>query len=241
MKTAVITGGSRGIGRASAIALARQGHAVVINYANSTADAETTVREIEAFGGTAIKVGADVSSGEDVRDLFATATKAFGGVDVLVASAGVMAPSAIADATDEEFDRHFQTNVRGTFNAFREAARQVRDGGRLIGFSSTTLALNAPGYSIYNATKGAVEGMVRVIAKELGSRGITVNAIAPGPVETELFLRGKSDADIDRMAAMAPQKRIGRPDDIANLVTFLASPEAAWINGQVVRANGGIA
>lgn len=241
MKTALITGGSRGIGRESAITLARQNHAVVINYAGSAEDADDTVREIESFGGKAISVRADVASSEQVHYLFDAATKAFGGVDILVASAGVIVPSMIAEATDDDFDRHFQVNVRGTFNAFREAARQVRDGGRLIGFSSTTLALNAPGYSIYNATKGAVEGMVRVIAKELGSRGITVNAIAPGPVETELFLRGKSQADIDRMAAMAPQKRLGQPGDIANLVAFLASPEAGWINGQVVRANGGIA
>lgn len=241
MKCAVITGGSRGIGRASAIALAKLGYAIVVNYAGSADDAEHTVREIEASGGTATAVRADVASGEQVRILFETATQAYGGVDILVASAGVMAPSALADATDDDFDRHFQVNVRGTFNAFREAARQVREGGRLIGFSSTTLALNAPGYAIYNATKGAVEGIVRVVAKELGSRGITVNAIAPGPVETELFLRGKSDADIERMAGMAPLKRLGQPEDIANLVAFLASPEAAWINGQIIRANGGIA
>ncbi|ERI15312.1 hypothetical protein O206_19745 [Ochrobactrum sp. EGD-AQ16] len=241
MKSAIITGGSKGIDRASAIALARQGHAVVINYVNSADDAEDTVGEIAAFGGTAIKVAADVASSTQVSDLFSEAKTEFGGVDIVVASAGVMAPSAIADTTDEEFDRQFKTNVRGSFNVFREAARQVRDGGRIIGFSSTTLALNAPGYSIYNATKGAVEGMIRVIAKELGSRGITVNAIAPGPVETELFLRGKSNDDIERMATMAPLKRIGRPDDIAHLVAFLASPEAAWINGQVLRANGGIA
>jgi len=241
MKSAIITGGSRGIGRASAIALARQGHAVVINYANSADDAENTVREIAALGGTAIKVAADVASSTLVSDLFSVARTEFGGVDIVVASAGVMAPSAIADTTDEEFDRHFKTNVRGSFNVFREAARQVRDGGRIIGFSSTTLALNAPGYSIYNATKGAVEGMIRVVAKELGSRGITVNAIAPGPVETGLFLRGKSDADIERMAAMAPLQRLGQADDIARLVAFLASAEAAWVNGQVVRANGGIA
>lgn len=241
MKSAIITGGSRGIGRASAVALAKQGYAVTIKYMNSATDAENTVREIEAFGGTAINVRADVSEGGEVRDLFGMATQAFGGVDIVVASAGVIAPSAIADATDEQFDRQFQTNVRGTFNVFREAARQIRDGGRLIGFSSTTLALNASGYSIYNATKGAVEGMVRVIAKEIGSRGITVNAIAPGPVETELFLAGKTDADIERMAAMAPLKRLGQPSDVASLVAFLASPEAAWINGQIIRANGGIA
>jgi 3-oxoacyl-[acyl-carrier protein] reductase len=241
MKTAIVTGGSRGIGRASAIALAKRGFAVVINYAGSIKDAEDSAREIEATGGAAKAFRADVSSSEEVRGLFEFAEQTFGGVDAVVASAGVMAPSLLADASDADFDRHFAINVRGTFNAFREGARRLRDGGRLIGFSSTTLALNAPTYSIYNATKGAVEGMVRVVAKELGSRGITVNAVAPGPVETELFLRGKSDADIERMAGMAPMKRLGRPGDIAELVAFLCSPEAAWVNGQVIRANGGIA
>ncbi|MGQ9366922.1 SDR family oxidoreductase [Azospirillum sp. ST 5-10] len=241
MKIAVITGGSRGIGRASAIALAKRGCATVINYAVSTADADRTVREIEALGGTAAAVRADVAASAEVRTLFDTTTRMYGGVDIVVASAGIMTPSALADATDEDFDRLVRVNLRGTFTVFREAARRVRDGGRLIGFSSTTLALNAPGYGIYNATKGAVEGMVRVAAKELGPRGITVNAVAPGPIETELFLRGKSAADIERMAGMAPLERIGQPEDIAHLVAFLASPEAAWINGQVVRANGGIA
>jgi 3-oxoacyl-[acyl-carrier protein] reductase len=241
MKTALITGGSKGIGRASAVALAKAGFAVVVNYAGSTKDAEETVHEIEKSGGRAIAVRADVALSEEVRVLFENATQTYGGVDVLVASAGIMAPSALADTTDDDFKRHFDVNVRGTFNAFREAARQVRDGGRLIGFSSTTLALNAPGYSIYNATKGAVEGMVRVAAKELGSRGITVNAVAPGQVETGLFLHGKSDADVERMAGMAPMKRLGRPADIASLVAFLASPKAGWINGQIIRANGGIA
>ncbi len=184
---------------------------------------------------------ANVASSSEVEGLFREAIQAYGGIDVVVASAGVMSPSPLANATDEDFDNHFDVNVRGTFNAFREAARHVRDGGRLIGFSSTTLALNAPGYGVYNATKGAVEGMVRVIAKELGPRGVTVNAVAPGPVETELFLRGKSQADIERLAGLAPLKRLGQPEDIAHLVAFLASPEAGWINGQIIRANGGIA
>ncbi len=241
MKTALITGGSRGIGRASALALAKAGCAIVVNFADSTEDAEETVNEIETSGGRATAVRADVAVAAEVRTLFETATQTYGGVDIVVASAGIMTPSALADATDDDFDRHFAVNVRGTFNAFREAARRVRDGGRLIGFSSTTLALNAPGYGIYNATKGAVEGMIRVAAKELGSRGITANAVAPGPVETELFLHGKSDADIERMAGMAPMKRLGQPEDIASLIAFLASPDAAWINGQIIRANGGIA
>lgn len=241
MQVAIVTGGSRGIGRAASVALARRGFAVVVNYAGSADDAAVVVSQIETIGGEAIAIKADVASAEQVKALFDGAQQRFGGIDVLVACAGVMTPSPLAKVTDEDFDRHFNVNVRGTFNAFREAANRVRDNGRLIGFSSTTLALNAPGYSIYNATKGAVEGMVRVVAKELGGRGITVNAVAPGPVETELFLRGKPQELVDRMASMAPLNRLGQPDDIAEVVAFLASREAGWVNGQVLRANGGIA
>jgi len=241
MRTAIITGASRGIGRACAIALAAKGLSIVVNHAGSADNAAQIVREIGNGGGKSIAVQADVASTADVARLFGDAESAFGGVDVVVSSAGVMTTGLIAEVDDDEFDRVIGTNLRGTFNVFREAARRVRDDGRLIGLSSTTLALNAPGYGIYNATKGAVEGMVRVIAKELGGRGITVNAVAPGPVETSLFLDGKSDEDVQRMARMVPQKRLGRPDDIASVVAFLASAEAAWINGQIVRANGGIA
>ncbi|MBB3289656.1 MULTISPECIES: SDR family oxidoreductase [unclassified Rhizobium] len=241
MQVAIVTGGSRGIGRAASVALARRGFAVVVNYARSADDAAVVLSQIETIGGEAIAIKADVASAEQVKALFDGAQQQFGGIDVLVACAGVMTPSPLANVTDEDFDRHFTVNVRGTFNAFREAANRVRDNGRLIGFSSTTLALNAPGYSIYNATKGAVEGMVRVVAKELGGRGITVNAVAPGPVETELFLRGKPQELVDRMASMAPLNRLGQPDDIAEVVAFLASREAGWVNGQVLRANGGIA
>jgi 3-oxoacyl-[acyl-carrier protein] reductase len=199
------------------------------------------VREIESAGGKALAVQADVASATAVARLFDGAEAAFDGIDVVVSSAGVMTTGPIAEVGDDEFDRVIGINLRGTFNVFRETARRVRDNGRLIGLSSTTLALNAPGYGLYNATKGAVESIVRVAAKELGGRGITVNAVAPGPVETGLFLDGKSEADVQRMAGMAPQKRLGRPDDIAGVVAFLASPQAAWVNGQVVRANGGIA
>jgi len=241
MRTAIITGASRGIGRACAMTLAAQNFSIIVNHANSAEGAAHVVREIERTGRTAQAVQADVASAGDVARLFDQAESAFGGVDVVVASAGVMTAGPIADVADDEFDRVIGVNLRGTFNVFREAARRLRDDGRLIGLSSTTLALNGPGYGIYNATKGAIEGMVRVAAKELGGRGITVNAVAPGPVETGLFLDGKSEADVQRMASMAPQKRLGRPDDIAEVVAFLASPQAAWVNGQIVRANGGIA
>ena len=241
MKTVVVTGGSKGIGRACARALAKQGFAVVINFASSVAAADAAVLEIEAAGGAATAVRADVAAREEVQALFETAKQTYGGIDAVVACAGVMTSCWLAEASDADFDRQFQVNVRGTFNAFREAARHLRDRGRLIGFSSTTLALNAPGYAIYNATKGAVEGMVRVVAKELASRHITVNAVAPGPVETELFLRGKSDADVARMAGMTPMARLGQPEDIAQVVSFLCSEDAAWVSGQVLRANGGLA
>ncbi|MBY9065200.1 SDR family oxidoreductase [Sphingomonas yunnanensis] len=241
MRTAIVTGASRGIGRACAITLAAQRFAVVVNYAGSADEAAQVVREIESAGGKALAVQADVASATAVARLFDGAEAAFDGIDVVVSSAGVMTNGPIAEVADDEFDRVIGINLRGTFNVFRETARRVRDDGRLIGLSSTTLALNAPGYGLYNATKGAVEGIVRVAAKELGGRGITVNAVAPGPVETGLFLDGKSEADVQRMAGMAPQKRLGRPDDIAGVVAFLASPQAAWVNGQVVRANGGIA
>lgn len=241
MRVAVVTGGSRGIGRATSSILASRGFAVIVNYAGSDDDAAQVVADIETAGGRAKAVKADVASTQAVRALFDEAERSFGGIDVVVASAGVMNASPIADATDDDFDRHIDVNLRGSFNVFREAASRVRDNGRLIGFSSTTLALNAPGYSIYNATKGAIEGMVRVVAKELGGRGITVNAVAPGPVETELFMGGKPQDVIDRMAALAPLRRLGQPGDIAALVAFLASAEAGWINGQIVRANGGIA
>jgi 3-oxoacyl-[acyl-carrier protein] reductase len=240
-KVAIVTGASRGIGRAVALTLAQRGFAVLVNYAGSARDAEEAVAAIAKAGGTAVAFKADVSSPVEIAALFDEAEHRFGGVDVLVNNAGVMGTSKLAEATDEDFDRHFAINVRGSFNAMREAARRLREGGRIINLSSTTLALNAPGYGIYNGTKGAIEGFTRVLAKELGSRKITVNAVAPGPVGTELFLNGKTEADVARMASMAPQNRLGQPGEIAEVVALLVSPEAGWVSGQVVRANGGIA
>jgi len=240
-KTAIVTGGSRGIGRATALLLGAHGWDVVVNYANNHDEAASVVAEIVGRGGNAIAVRADVSSASDVKELFDQAGRAYGNVNALVNSAGIIRPSLIKDLDDAGLTEQLDTNLRGAINAIREAARRVVDGGRIVSMSSTTLALNPPSYGIYNATKAAVEALTRVLAKELGSRRITVNAVAPGPVETDLFVTGKSQTEIDRMAEATPFKRLGQPQDIAEVVAFLLSDAAGWVNGQVVRANGGLA
>jgi len=240
-QVAIVTGGSRGIGRAVAERLARNGVAVVVNYFGSVEAAnEVSTAALEA-GGQAMAVRANVTDPAQVTALFDEAHARFGGIDIVVASAGVLRTARIAEASEEDYTEVLDVNVRGTFNTLREAARRVRDNGRIITFSSTTLALNAPGYGIYNATKAAAEGFTRVLAKELGPRGITVNCIAPGPVETDLLMAGKSRADVNRLAALAPANRIGQPADVADAVSLIVSRDGAWINGQVLRVNGGAA
>ncbi len=238
---AVVTGGSRGIGRAVAVRLARDGVAVVVGYGASPQAADEIVASVRLAGGSAVAVRADVADAAEVGALFERAESEFGGVDIVVTSAGILRPALVAEATDNDFTEQVEVNIRGTFNALREGARRVRDGGRIVTLSSTTLALNAPGYGVYNATKGAVEGFTRVLAKELGARRVTVNAVAPGPVETQLFLAGKSASDVRRLAGLAPAGRIGQPVDVADAVALLVSPEAGWISGQVIRVNGGVA
>lgn len=240
-RVAIVTGGSRGIGSAVAQRLASAGVAVAITYATSSGTAHEIVQTVQHAGGRAVSIRADVSDAEQVKALFNQTELEFGGVDIVVTAAAIMRPALIVEARDTDFTEHVETNIRGTFNALREAARRIRDNGRIITFSSTTLALNAPGYGIYNATKGAVEGFTRVLAKELGPRGVTVNAVAPGPVETQMFLAGKSPADVERLAGLSPQNRIGQPIDVADAVALLVSPQAKWINGQIVRVNGGVA
>lgn len=240
IKSAIITGASRGIGAAVAERLARDGIAVAVNFSGDPESAHALVDKIAKAGGRAIAVKADVSDSSEVRNLFDLVESEFGFVDILVNNAGIMKLSNIADADDELFDRHIAVNLKGVFNGLREAAKRLRDGGRIISFSTSVVGLCPPTYGIYAATKAGVEAMTHILAKELRGRNITVNAIAPGPTATELFLKDKSPEAIDQAAKMSPLERLGEPEDIANAVAFLASPDAAWINGQVLRANGGI-
>jgi 3-oxoacyl-[acyl-carrier protein] reductase len=239
-KVALVTGASRGIGLAVAERLARDGFTVVVNYSESAAPAEALVRKIEQAGGRALAAKADISDADSVRRMFDAAEAAFGGVDVLVNNAGVMTLASIADSDDASVDRHIAVNLKGTFNTLREAAKRLRSGGRIINFSSSVVGMLMPTYGVYAATKAAVEAMTRVLAKEVRGRNITVNAVAPGPTATDLFLKGKPQDVVDRMAKMAPLERLGQPSDIADVVAFLAGPDAAWVNGQVLRVNGGI-
>jgi len=239
-RTAIVTGASRGIGAAVAQRLAADGLAVVINYAGKPDEAESTVEAIRARGGIAHAVRADVSDPAAVRAMFDDAAKVYGGVDVLVNNAGIMQLAPIAEADDAFFDRHVAINLKGVFNGMREAARRLRTGGRIISFSSSVVGLYQPTYGVYAATKGGVEAMTHVLANEMRGRGITVNVVAPGPTGTDLFLNGKSPELIERLSKLAPLERLGQPADIAGVVSFLAGPDGAWINGQVIRANGGI-
>jgi 3-oxoacyl-[acyl-carrier protein] reductase len=239
-KVAIVTGASGGIGAAVAERLAKDGFIVVVNYAGNAASAEAVVARIEVAGGRVVAAQADISNAAAVARMFDSAETAFGGVDVLINNAGIMNLAAIKDSTDDLFDRHIAVNLKGTFNTLREAARRLRDGGRIVNFSSSVTGLLQPTYGVYAATKAAVEAMTSILAKELRGRNITVNAIAPGPTATKLFLDGKPQEVIDRLSKMAPLERLGQPQDIADAVAFLASSDGAWINGQTLRANGGI-
>ena len=240
-KSVIVTGASRGIGRAVAERLARQGFSVTVNYAGNATRADKVVAEIKSAGGQAIAAQADVASGADVERLFKEAMDTFGGINVVVNCAGIMPLSPIAGGDLELFDKVISTNLRGTFVVLRQAAQQVSPGGRIIAFSSSVIAKAFPTYGPYIASKAGVEGLVRVLANELRGRNITVNAVAPGPVATELFLTGKAEAQIEELRKLSPLERLGKPEDIANIVSFLAGPDGGWVNGQVLRANGGFA
>lgn len=241
-QVAIVTGASRGIGAAIAQRLAKDGYSVVVNYAGRAPEAQAVVTAIEAGGGKAVAVQADVADAAAVKAMFDQAIKTFGRVDVLVNNAGIMPPALpqLADTDDATFDRLFAVNVKGTFNALREAAKRLEQGGRIVNFSTSVIGLALPGYAVYAATKSAVETFTNIMARELRGKNITVNAIAPGPTATALFLDGKTPEVIERMSKMAPLERLGTPEDIASAVAFLVSPNGAWINGQTLRANGGL-
>ncbi|HEY2058065.1 SDR family oxidoreductase [Amycolatopsis sp. NBC_01480] len=239
-RVAVVTGASRGIGRAIATTLAAAGQAVVVGYAGNDVAAKQVVDEITTAGGQAVAAQADIADEDAVAALFETATQAFGGIDVVVNSAGRMALSPIADLDLADLDALHRTNIRGTFVVAREAARRIRPGGAIVLLSTSVVGLQFPGYGAYAASKGAVEAMALILARELRGRDVTVNAVAPGPTATDLFLDGKDEATIERLAQQPPLERLGTPADIAEVVAFLAGPGGRWVNGQVVRANGGI-
>ncbi|MGN6293499.1 MAG: SDR family oxidoreductase [Chitinophagaceae bacterium] len=239
-KVILVTGSSKGIGAAVAKKLATAGAKVIVNYAGSQADADAVVESIVKTGGSAIAIQADVSKAQQVKALFDKAIATYGKIDVLVNNAGIMITKPIKDTSDEDFTRQFDINVRGVFNTLREAAAKLADNGSIINFSTTVTRLMLPTYGTYVATKAAVEQLTRVFSKEIG-RGINVNSISPGPTNTELFIKGKSQEVIDRLASMNPFGRIGEPDDIADVVVFLASDAAKWINAQNIGVNGGMA
>jgi len=239
-KVAIVTGASRGIGAAVVERLAADGFTVVINYSASAKPAEALLREIEGKGGRALAVKADVADAGAVRGMFDAAEAAFGGIDVLVNNAGIMKLAKIADSDDALFDQQIAVNLKGSFNAMREAGKRLRDGGRIVNFSTSVVGTKLETYGVYAATKSAIETMTGILSKEMRGRNITVNALAPGPTSTELFLDGKSPELVERMAKMIPLERLGTPEDIASVVAFLVGPDGGWVNGQVLRANGGL-
>src|SRR5881227_1307331 len=237
-KVAIVTGASRGIGRAVAKRLAQDGFTVVVNYMSNAAEAEEVVAELKGIGGNAVAIQADVSSPPDVERLFNETSTKFGSVDVVVHNSGIMPLSPIGKNNFDLFDKVISTNLRGAFLVLAQAAQHLASGGRIIAFSSSVLAKSFPTYGPYIASKAGVEGLVRVLANELRGRNITVNAVAPGPTGTDLFLTGKGEDLIKELANLAPLERLGTPEDIAGVVSFLSGPDGGWVNAQVLRANG---
>jgi 3-oxoacyl-[acyl-carrier protein] reductase len=240
-KTAIVTGASRGIGRSIAKRLATDGFSVVVNYAGNAKEAEEAVNEIKSAGGNAAAIAGDISQPIDVGELFEKSAQAFGPIQVVVNNAGIMPLSPIVKRDVETFDKVIAINLRGAFLVLAQAAQHVVEGGRIIALSSSVLAKSFPTYGPYIAAKAGVEGLVHVLANELRGRNVTVNAVAPGPIPTDLFLKGKTEAQIEEFRKLPPLERLGRTEDIASVVSFLAGPDGAWVNNQVLRANGGFA
>ena len=240
-KVAIITGSSKGIGKAIATKLAKNGAAVVINYSHSADKANETVEEIKQQQGNAIAIQADVGKVAEIESLFEQTVNKLGQVDILVNCAGIIINKPLVQITEADFDKIVAVNIKGTYFACQQAVKRMNEGGRIINISSTTTAMMLPTYSAYVATKGAVEQITRVLAKEVGNRGITVNAVSPGPTDTPLFREGKTEEQIKKFGDMAALGRIGETEDIADVVAFLASDNARWITGQNIRANGGLA
>ncbi|WP_372655914.1 SDR family oxidoreductase [Halobacteriovorax sp.] len=239
-RTAIVTGSSRGIGKAIALRLAKDGLNVVVNYSSNLEAAQEVVNEIKEYGANGIAVKADVSKMNEVLSLFDTAESEFGRVDVLVNNAGIMSLSTISDFTEDKFDQILAVNLKGTFNSLQCAATRLKKDGAIINLTSSAIALGIPGYAVYNASKAAVESMSYTYARELRGKNITVNCVAPGPTSTDLFLTGKTEEQIENFKKMSPLERLGRPEDIAGVVSFFTSSDSSWVNGQVLRANGGI-
>src|SRR5467141_1346837 len=240
-KSAIVTGASGGIGRVVAKRLASDGFAITVHYAGNPAKAEAVVAEINKAGGKAIAVQADVAKPGDVERLFKETLEAFGTIDVVVHTAGIMPLLPISGGNVETFDKVIAINLRGTFLVLGQAAQHIAAGGRIIAFSSSVIAKSFPSYGPYIASKAGVEGLVHVLANELRGRNVTVNAVAPGPIPTELFLKGKTEAQIEEFRKLPPLERLGRPEDVASVVSFLAGPDGGWVNAQALRANGGFA
>lgn len=239
-RVAVITGGSRGIGRACAERLAADGFAVVLNFASNAAEADNTAEAIRGAGGVAVTAQGDVADESAMAEVFDRAESEFGGVDVVVHAAGRMQLAPLVELDLAVLDSTYRTNIRGTFVVDQQAARRLRPGGAIINFSTSVVGTGFPTYGAYAASKGAVEALTMILARELRGRDVTVNAVAPGPTATDLFLDGKDDATIQRLADAVPLQRLGTPADIAAVVAFLAAPQGHWVNGQVIRANGGL-
>lgn len=240
-KTAIVTGASKGLGKKTAIELAKKGINIIVNYNSNQVAADLVVKEIISNGGNALAIKADVSKSTEVQKLFNEAIHHFGKIDIIINNAGIMTTKFLKDFSEEEFENQFSINVKSVFLMMQTAAEKLENQGRIINISSSTSRLMMPTYAVYSATKAAVEQMTRVFAKEIGHKGITVNSILPGPINTDLFLEGKSEAVIDKIASFSAFNRIGEVDDIVPLILFLSGEDSHWVTGQNLGINGGMA